>query len=98
MDVDSYTKLFEVGSHYIGFLSTWVDILKQIAEKMEKDKSWLKDENDRGRVKYCLKLFMNWYKRFGTTNTNGYVKRAKFYLTYIKECVEKGDQAGPIPK
>ena len=103
MDSDSYDELFHSRSFYIGFLSTWCDILKQIAEKMEsdttKDKNkWLHDERDRRRVGHCYSKYEEWFlTKFKPRNTkNIFAIKARFYLAYIYKCVIEGSNAGAI--
>ena len=105
MDSDSYDELFHSRSFYIGFLSTWCDILKQIAEKMEsdttKDKNkWLHDERDRRRVGHCYSKYEEWFlTKFKPRNTkNIFAIKARFYLAYIYKCVTQGRNAGAIPR
>lgn len=105
MDLADYDKLFDPNANYIGFLSTWCDILKQIAEKMEsdttKDKNkWLHDERDRRRVGHCYSKYEEWFsKKFKPRNIkNIFAIKARFYLAYIYNCVTKGRDAGNIPR
>ena len=105
MDLSDYEKLFAPSSNYIGFLSTWCNILKQIAEKMENDKTlmkdtWLHDRIDRRRVEHCYSKYEEWFlTKFKPRNTkNIFAIKARFYLAYIYKCVTQGRNAGAIPR
>ena len=105
MDLADYDKLFAPSSNYIGFLSTWCNILKQIAEKMESDNTlmkdtWLNDRIDRRRVEHCYSKFEEWFlTKFKPRNTkNIFAIKARFYLAYIYKCVTQGRNAGAIPR
>ena len=105
MDSASYDELFHSRSFYIGFLSTWCNILKQIAEKMENDKTlmkdtWLHDSIDRIRVEDCYSKYEDWFlTKFKPRNTkNIFAIKARFYLAYIYKCVTQGRNAGAIPR
>ena len=96
MDIESYDDLFHIRSFYIGFLSTWCNILGQIAYKMRTDKSrthnqWLNDTRDRNRVRDCFDLFNRWYNQSkyapGKGKKQFYVSEALKHLTEINSYV-----------
>jgi hypothetical protein len=96
MDIESYEDLFHIRSFYIGFLSTWCNILDQIAYIMRNDKTrlrnkWLHDQRDRNRVRDCFNLFNGWYNQSKYAPGKGikqfYVTEALKHLTEINSYV-----------